>query len=120
MTRSEQGGHEISREGLPLPDYDHLPLGSLGQRIRTLDPGGLEQLLAYEQSHGNRLPVVQLMQTRLQELASGAEPSGGSPTAPAPEKAPGPVVPRNLSQTTDAPTINPPSHGVPTNPAQPR
>lgn len=120
MTESGQTGPEVTRDGLPLPDYDHLSLGSLGHRIRTLDAAGLEQVLEYEQAHGNRLPVVQLMQTRLEELKNGAEPSGGSPSGPAPEKASGPAVPRDIRQTTDAPTINPPSHGVPTNPAQPR
>lgn len=109
-----------SRDELPLPDYDHLPLGSLGQRIRTLDADGLSQLLAYEREHGNRLPVTQVMEVRLAELEGGAEPSGGSPLAEAPEKAPGPGAPRRVDQTTAAPAINPPSHGVPTNPAQPR
>jgi hypothetical protein len=111
---------EIGRDSLPLPDYDHLPLGSLGQRIRTLDAAGLSVLLDYEREHGNRLPVTELMRARLEELESGAEPSGGSPTGFAPEKVDGPPVPRQTDQTTDAPTINPPSHGDPTNPAQPR
>src|SRR4051812_24942525 len=50
---------------LPLPDYDHLPTGSLEGRIRTLDSAGVEALLAYEQAHAHRLPVVQLLSTRL-------------------------------------------------------
>jgi hypothetical protein len=111
---------ELSRDQLPLPDYDHLPLASLGQRIRTLDADGLTALLGYEREHGNRLPVTELMQARLQELESGAEPSGGSPTGLAPEAGAGPAVPRQINQSTDAPTINPPSQGDPTNPAQPR
>jgi hypothetical protein len=105
---------------LPLPDYDHLTLGTLTQRIRTLDAPALEQLVDYERDHGNRLPVVQAMQVRLDELASGAEPSGGSPLAPNPQAGAAPPEPRQIDQTTTAPTINPPSQGDPTNPAQPR
>ncbi len=109
-----------TREQLPLPDYDHLPLGSLAHRIRTLDADGLTMLLEYERSHGDRLPVTELMNARLAELHSGAEPSGGSPLGATPEKTSGPPVPRETNQTTAAPTINPPSQGDPTNPAQPR
>jgi hypothetical protein len=111
---------ETRHDELPLPDYDHLPLASLTQRIRALDADGLSALVQYEQEHGNRLPVVQVLKTRLQELESGAEPSGGSLTGLTPEKAAAPSTPRQIDQTTDAPTINPPSHGDPTNPGQPR
>ena len=109
-----------TRDELPLPDYDHLPLGSLAHRIRTLDADALSRLLEYEAAHGDRRPVTEVMRTRLDELRAGAEPSGGSPLAATPEKSPGPEVPRETNQTTVAPTINPPSQGVPTNPAQPR
>lgn len=34
-----------SRDELPLPDYDHLPLGSLAARIRTLDADQLVDVL---------------------------------------------------------------------------
>jgi hypothetical protein len=34
-----------SRADLPLPDYDHLPLASLIQRIRSLD---VDQLMVLE------------------------------------------------------------------------
>ncbi|HEX8508676.1 MAG TPA: hypothetical protein VF635_04175, partial [Propionibacteriaceae bacterium] len=115
MSRSE-----TDHDQLPLPDYDHLPLASLGQRIRTLDADALSVVLAYEKQHGNRLPATQLLQARLEELQSGAEPSGGSPLGLAPEKSTGPAAPRQTDQTTDAPTINPPSQGDPTNPGQPR
>ncbi len=27
-------------DGLPLPDYDHLPTGSLQSRVRTLEAAG--------------------------------------------------------------------------------
>lgn len=105
---------------LPLPDYDHLPFGSLVQRIRTLDAAGLGQVLAYERAHADRLPVTQAVEERLAELDAGAEPSGGSPLGVAPERAGAPEAPRDLTMATDAPPNNPPSHGDPTNPAQPR
>jgi hypothetical protein len=109
-----------AHDELPLPDYDHLPLSSLIQRARTLDLAQLDAVLAYERAHGDRLPVVQGLEQRRSELAAGAEPSGGSPTAFAPEKSAGPPVQSRIDQTTEAPSINPPSHGDPTNPAQPR
>jgi hypothetical protein len=106
---------------LPLPDYDHLPLGGLISRIRTLDADGLQTLLSYEQAHANRAPVVTAMQNRLSSLREGAQPSGGDPaadvTAEAPEHAAGGS---KASEATAGPPVNPPSQGDPTNPAQPR
>ena len=46
-----------SHHALPLPDYDHLPLGGLQSRVRSLTAGEVEELLAYEHSHGDRLQV---------------------------------------------------------------
>ncbi|WP_324277160.1 hypothetical protein [Blastococcus brunescens] len=66
---------------LPLKDYDHLPVGSLASRIRTLGSEDLETLLAYERSHANRIQVVSAMEHRLSGLADGAQPSGGDPAA---------------------------------------
>ena len=109
-----------SRDDLPLPDYDHLPTGSLQSRIRSLDSEGVRQLLAYEQNHGNRLPVVQILQSRLQMLDGGAEPSSGSPLAATPEVTSAPQGGSKVSPQTSGPPVNPPSHGDPTNPAQPR
>jgi hypothetical protein len=109
-----------ARSELPLPDYDHLPTASLAQRIRALDAEGLATLLDYERGHGNRVPVISVLEARLDELDAGEEPTSGSPDGLVPEKSPGPPVPRSIDQTTEAPKINPPSHGDPTNPAQPR
>ena len=109
-----------SRGELPLPDYDHLPIASLTQRIRSLDAEALSSLLSYERQHGDRVPVVAVLEARLRELDAGAQPTAGSPDSFAPEKSPGPPAPRSINQTTDAPALNPPSHGDPTNPAQPR
>lgn len=104
-------------DDLPLADYDHLPTGVLATHVRGLDEEGLTRILAYERAHGNRLPVVQLLEHRLQELRAGAEPSEVSARAPE-------VSHDQPSSTGPAavpgPPVNPPSHGTPFNPAQPR
>lgn len=111
---------DVARDALPVPDYDHLPVGSLGHRIRSLEADELEVLRRYEEAHGNRLPVIQVLDQRLRELADGAEPSGGDPAGLAPEQAPPPQGGSAASPATTGPPQNPPSHGDPTNPAQPR
>ncbi len=108
------------RADLPLPDYDHLPLPSLTHRVRSLDASGVEALLSYERAHGDRLPVVQVLEARLDQLRNGAEPSGGSPTALAPEAPPGAASTPPISHATAGPKMNPPSQDDPTNPTQPR
>lgn len=121
MTDDSTGVH---REDLPIPDFDHLPVGDLGHRIRSLPAGDLETLLAYEQAHADRLPVVQLLGVRLEEVRGGAELSGGDAAglAPSLEREPAGTAadPSPVAPDTQGPKINPPSQGVPTNPAQPR
>ena len=108
------------RDDLPLPDYDHLQVGSLTSRIRTLGQDDLQTVLTYERSHANRIQVVAAMENRLSSLKAGAQPSGGDPSAPTPESAPSPEGGSKASEATSGPPVNPPSHGDPTNPAQPR
>ena len=108
------------RDDLPLPDYDHLPVGSLISRVRTLDADGLRAVLAYEKGHANRIQVVQALDHRLAGLEAGAQPSGGDPQAAQPEHAPAAAGGSQVSEATSGPPVNPPSHGDPTNPAQPR
>lgn len=110
----------VRHEDLAIPDYDHLPVGDLGHRIRSLTADQLGALLTYERAHGDRLPVVQVLQTRLDDVRGGAELSGGdasglSPTLTDTAQGGSPVQPE-----TQGPKVNPPSQGVPTNPAQPR
>jgi hypothetical protein len=118
--------HDVSdpatpaRDDLPLSDYDHIPTGSLAGRIRSLDAGELKALLAYERAHADRPAEVQLIESRLDEVEAGAEPSDGSPDARRPE-VPEPAPPEPAARPeTQGPPVNPPSQGVPTNPAQPR
>ena len=77
---------------LPIADYDHLQIGSLTSRIRTLDSEALTTLLSYERAHANRIQVVAVMQNRLSGLRDGAQPSGGEPAGSAPEATSGPPV----------------------------
>ena len=109
----------MAHEELPLPDYDYLPVGSLQSRIRTLDAEGVDRLLDYEREHANRLAVLRLLEMRAEALAEGAEPTGGSPQAFAPE-AGARTAQAQEAAVTPGPPVNPPSHGDPTNPAQPR
>jgi len=105
------------RKELPLPDYDHLPVGTLPTRINGLDEADVAQLVTYEEAHGNRLPVLQILEKRLQDLQNGAEPSGArNPTTP--EVQGNPATPQPSS--VPGPPVNPPSQGDPSNPAQPR
>jgi hypothetical protein len=103
---------------LPLPDYDDLPTQAIGTRARTLDRQGVQTLLDYEQAHAARPAVVQLLSTRIDELDDGAQPSGGSPLAPAPEA--GKAGDHQQAAVNEGPPVNPPSQGAPENPAQPR
>ena len=103
---------------LPLPDFDHIPLGTLPSRISGLDADAVGQLLAFEREHGNRLPIVQVLERRIESLNSGTEPSGGVPED-LPEMSQAQTGSK-VSPATTGPKINPPSQGDPTNPAQPR
>ncbi|TKJ20652.1 hypothetical protein [Blastococcus sp. CCUG 61487] len=109
-----------AHDQLPIPDYDQLPAGGLTSRIRTLDAQGLRTLLAHERSHANRIQVVRMMEHRLQGLEDGEQPSGGDPAAPAADDPSHTAAGSPVSSATSGPPVNPPSHGDPTNPAQPR
>jgi|SRR5215207_3259193 len=104
---------------LPLPDFDHLPFSSLAARIRSLDAQQLEQLIGYERNHAERIAVLQVLEERLADLRSGAQPTSGDPNALRPEVA-GPPNADSRVGADPGPALNPPSHGDPTNPAQPR
>jgi hypothetical protein len=107
------------RDALPLPDFDHIPLGTLPSRISALDESGVQQLLDFERGHGNRLPVVQVLEHRIEALRGGVEPSGAveQDMPEVTQSSSGSAV---SPDTSNAPKMNPPSQGVPTNPTQPR
>ncbi|GHH93552.1 hypothetical protein [Streptomyces capillispiralis] len=108
-----------ARTGLPLPDYDHLPLGGLESRVRSLSAGEVEELLAYERAHADRVPVTEVLTARLEQLRQGAEPTSGDPDALRPERGGGragsPVTPATSPQP-----FGPPPHGTPDQRGKPK
>ena len=119
-TTDASTGPSSESSPLPLADVDHLPIGDLMHRIRSLDAAQLETLLRYEREHGDRLPVVQAVQARLEQVRSGAALSDGDASAPSALAAPAADGGSPVQPATSGPSMNPPSHGDPTNPAQPR
>jgi hypothetical protein len=105
---------------LPLPDYDQLPIEGLTHRIRMLDAAGVQTLLDYEREHAHRANVVTILENRLSAMRDGAQPSGGDPLTPAADDPIHAMGGSKVSEATSGPAMNPPSHGDPSNPAQPR
>ena len=67
---------EPSHDELPLPDYDHMTIGSLRGRLRSLTVDELVAVREYEKAHAHRLPVVTLLDNRIAKV-SAEEPAGG-------------------------------------------
>jgi hypothetical protein len=63
----------MTDEALPLPNYDELTIGSLRERIGTLDVGDMRALIYHERRTRNRVPVLEVLTARLDQLA-GAGP----------------------------------------------
>jgi hypothetical protein len=77
------GGDVVAHDELPLPDYDHMTLGSLRGRMRSLDLPQLVTLRDYEKAHANRLPIVTMLDNRIAKLATDpTAPLSGGGTAP--------------------------------------
>jgi hypothetical protein len=78
-----------AHDDLPLPDYDHMTLGSLRGRLRALTVEELVQVRDYEKAHAHRLPVVTLLDNRIAKLATDAaaepSPGGDAPVLPTPD-----------------------------------
>ncbi|MDT0386619.1 hypothetical protein [Streptomyces sp. DSM 41921] len=109
-----------ARTTLPLPDYDHLPIGGLESRVRSLSADEVEALLAYERSHADRLPVTELLGSRLEQLRAGAEPTSGDPNALRPETGHGGRGGSRVTPATSPQPHSAPPHGTPDQPAQPK
>ncbi|GAA2246811.1 hypothetical protein [Streptomyces indiaensis] len=105
---------------LPLPDYDHLPIGSLESRVRSLSGDEVERLLSYERSHADRPAVTRLLGARLDQLHAGAEPTSGDPNALRPEAGQGAQGGSPVSPATSPEPHSPPPHGTPDQPGQPK
>ena len=98
-----------SHDDLPLPDYDHMTLGSLRGRLRSLTIEQLVQVRDYEKAHAHRLPVVTLLDNRIAKLATdpSAEPSPGGEAPVLPAAADTPVEPKAATRAKNSPR---PSH----------
>lgn len=107
------------RGTLPLPDYDHLPIGGLESRVRALDTEEVETLLAYERAHADRVPVTEVLTARLEQLEAGAEPTSGDPQALRPEQRAGQAG-SPVSPVTSSQPFSPPPHGTPDQRGKPK
>ncbi|PZH17641.1 hypothetical protein C1I97_04855 [Streptomyces sp. NTH33] len=107
------------RDILPLPDYDQLSRGSLESRVRPLTAEQVEELLAHERTHADRLPVTEVPAARLAQLQAGGRPTQGDPAALRPEQGEGradsPVTP-----ATSPEPLGPPPHGTPDQRGKPK
>ncbi|MFI5673463.1 hypothetical protein [Streptomyces cellulosae] len=110
---------DSGRTTLPLPDYDHLPIGGLESRVRSLTASEVEELLAYERTHADRLPVTELLTARLEQLEAGAEPTSGDPGALRPEQG-GHSGGSPVSPATSPQPFSPPPHGTPDQRGKPK
>jgi|SRR3954447_9400887 len=112
---------DLERDSLPLPDYDHHTVGSLQSHVRSLGAQEVETLLSYEREHGARVPMLNVLERRLESLWDGSvQTDGTQPAGPGPETAGDGQGGSKVDPSTAGPPVNPPSHGDPTNPAQPR
>ncbi|KAA5830529.1 hypothetical protein F1721_21910 [Saccharopolyspora hirsuta] len=109
----------MSPRELPIIDYDSIPVGSLQHRIRSLDADEIQQLLDHERAHNDRVQVCEILENRLAELKSGAQPSGGAQdTAPVEAEdtpAGSPVDPSGSPEP-----MHPPRHGMAGQPGKPK
>jgi hypothetical protein len=106
--------------GLPLPDFEHLPVSSLEHRIRSLEADDLDHLLRYERKHADRPRVVELLMSRKRQLEAGATPSGGDPEAFRPEQASPERGGSPVSPATSPEPSSPPPHGTPDQRGKPK
>jgi hypothetical protein len=103
----------LDHDDLPLPDYDHMTLGSLRGRLRSLTVEQLVQVRTYEKAHADRLPVVTMLDNRIAKLATdsgGTQPSG----VPSERPAPGQRASRGGSKVSQSgPSPTSPPDGIP-------
>ncbi|SDL15974.1 hypothetical protein SAMN05216282_1376 [Cryobacterium psychrotolerans] len=108
----------VDHSDLPLPDFDHVLIGHLPSRIASLDEASVAQLIAYEQQHGHRLPVLRVLENRVEALHQGAPPSDSELASGMPESAIGPNRGSKVSPATAGPPIDPAVNSILTNPTQ--
>ena len=71
----------LTHDQLPLPDYDHMTLGSLRGRMRAMSVEHLMQVRSYEKAHADRLPIVTMLDNRIAKLALDAAAHGSIPAS---------------------------------------
>jgi hypothetical protein len=99
-------GYAPCMADLAIPDLDQLGPQQLQHRVRSLQAEDVDALVAHEEQHGNRLPVLTVLRGRLQQLADGAEPTEPDPTVrTAPADTPSHA--RGGSPVTDATEADP-------------
>ncbi|MGZ6744140.1 MAG: hypothetical protein ACXVEC_15315 [Nocardioides sp.] len=93
-----------AHDDLPLPDYDHMTLGSLRGRLRSLTVEQLVQVRDYEKAHAHRLPVVTLLDNRIAKLATDpdAAPSSGGGEVVTPPAEPAKAITEPAAPKTTA------------------
>jgi hypothetical protein len=98
-----------AHDDLPLPDYDHMTLGSLRGRLRSLTVEDLVTVRAYEKAHADRLPVVTMLDNRIARLTTDptAAPSQGSPVEDQPAKRAATRKPKVTPATASEPVGTP-------------
>jgi hypothetical protein len=69
-------GAVLTHDELPLPDFDHLTIGALRNKIRSLDVIQLVQLREWERAHADRLPVITALENRIAKLQADNADSG--------------------------------------------
>ena len=116
---AEAAGAVLDHDDLPLPDFDHMTLGQLRGRLRSLDLVSLVQLRDYEEAHANRLQIVAMLNNRIAKVQAAGEDTG-SPQTTSAGAATDTATVSKVTPATAGPPVDPPSHGGLTNPAQPR
>jgi len=71
----------LAHDELPLPDYDHMTLGSLRGRMRAMSVEHLMQVRSYEKAHADRLPILTMLDNRIAKLAIDTAAHGSIPAS---------------------------------------
>ena len=99
---------DVTSSDLPLADYDHLTLGALRGRLRSLEVEQLVTLRTYEKSKADRLPVITMLDNRIAKLAAGeAAPSSGTVSEPSPKASAAVKPPKKVAAPATARTAAP-------------
>jgi hypothetical protein len=64
----QAAGPVVAHGDLPLADFDHMTLGQLRGRLRTMSVVELVQLRDYEKAHANRLPITTMLDNRINKV----------------------------------------------------